>query len=209
MKVRFGASLAKGAAVAVLVSSTISMGAADAGAPPSVTLDGVAVCDFETTEQIITWTLTNRTTGGVEIQASGVIDGSALSAGESLETSAAFSPSIVLAGASADATSAASFDAVGLVSISVSAIQGDIDSFVTYTGSVTLVGCVEATTTTTTEAPAPTTTIAVEAPTTTAAVEPIALPSTGSGSGTAALAALFLGMGGALLLLVRRRSVRS
>jgi len=207
MTVRVGASLAKGAAVAVLVSSVVSMGAVDAGAPASVTLEGVAVCDFDTTEQIITWTLTNLTLGGVEIQADGVLDDIALSAGELLETTAFFSPSVVLSGATASATSTASFEAVGPVLISLSAIQGNIDSTVTYTGSVTLVGCAEATTTT--EAAATTTTIAVEAPTTTAAVEPIALPSTGSGDSTAALAALFLGMGGVLLLLVRRRTIRS
>lgn len=198
-------SATKVTAAAVLLVSAFSTGGAHAGAPAPVSFEGVAVCDFETQEQIITWTLTNLTLGGVEIQTDGAIDGSALSVGSVLDTTATFTPSIVLSGAAASATSTASLDAAGLVSISLSAIQGNIDSQVDYTGSVTLAGCGEATTTTTIADT--TTSIDVEAPTTVAA-EPIALPSTGSHDGTAVLAALLMAMGSAMLL-VRRRRVRS
>jgi len=197
-------SSTKVTAAAVLLVSAFSAGGAHAGAPAPVSFEGVAVCDFETQEQIITWTLTNLTLGGVEIQTDGAIDGSALSVGSVLDTTATFTPSIVLSGAAASATSTASLDAAGLVSISLSAIQGNIDSQVDYTGSVTLAGCGEATTTTIADT---TTSIDVEAPTT-AAAEPIALPSTGSHDGTAVLAALLMAMGSAMLL-VRRRRVRS
>ena len=196
-------SAAKVTAAAMLLVSAFTMGGAHAGAPAPVSFEGVAVCDFETQQQTITWTLTNLTLGGVEIQTDGVIDGSALSVGSVLDTTATFAPAIVLSAASATATSAASLDAVGLVSISLSAIQGNIDSQVDYTGSVTLAGCVEPTT----SIADTTSSIAVEAPTTTA-VAPIALPTTGSHGGTAVLAAILMGMGGSMLL-VRRRRVRS
>ena len=215
----FSSKAWKLAGAAALVAGAVAGGAGTASAGQAVALTGVAVCDTETGDQVITWTLTNNTNNTIDITASGSQDGSALTAGSASAAKVIFNPATVASLGTASGVGTATGDAVGVVAITLDAFQTSIDTSVTYNGSVTLVGGCGAAPTTTV---APTTTApATTAPATTAPVTTIAptttadlgsgsgnLPGTGYHGGTLALAFVLLGAGG-VLLLVRRRRVAS
>ena len=192
----------KVAGVAALVASAAVVGGAgSASAGQATGVSGVATCDAETGQAIITWTFINGFNSSVDIN-SNLVDDTGLVTGNVIDTTA-FSPTnLEVIQDTSVAVTHASPDATGDVTMTVTYAPFD-SSASTVSDTVTLVGCVAPTTTVAPTTAAPTTV----APVTTAlAAGGGSLPASGNDSTLPILAGLMVATGGGLLLL-RRRTV--
>lgn len=205
------------AGLAVAVVASFGVGHVSAANPGFVQLEASVECTNSEGGgfQTITVTLTNHYEfGPVYLPYRDGIDVEGLTTGDAFWDTylRGVGSDTIYQGETATGVVIADWSSEGVIVLSVV----DDETRDVYSLEVNLTPCdaVETTTTiatSTTVAASTTTSVAVEAPSTstTVAVAPIALPSTGAHAGTAALAALFLGMGGVLLLLVRRRTIKS
>jgi LPXTG-motif cell wall-anchored protein len=188
----------KVAGVAALVVATAVAGGGSASAGQPATITGVAACDTGAGEQVVTWTFHNFTNDFMDIQ-SATLDATGLTIGSSFDTTVSMSPATnILSLQDSIGSSAATGDATGPLVLNVTAYQANIDTFVDFTGSVTLTGACEAAVTTT------------AAPTTVAPVTTLtgagggSLPASGNGSTLPIVAGLITAAGAGMLLLRRR-----
>ncbi len=197
--------------VALVVAASVAGTFHNASAGQATDVTGVVTCDTELGEQVVTWTLRNRTSNYIDVMTAD-LDATALTAGSSLDTVVHMTPLVdIQSSADSVGSSSASGDATGVLVLNLNIFQANIDDFMDYSGNVTLPGGCAAVSDTVAETTSPAT-LATSAPVTSAPVTTLtgaaggALPTSGNSGALPIVAALMI-VAGAGMVLLRRRSV--